>query len=152
MLLTRTTRQGPARQSPPTSSRPGSAVSSVRTIALARDSDRHGDDAQASASPSAASSKGGAAQLANDDDDGAFSSELPLAAARARCSTTGSLSTSASGCVHSCLAVKRPRLINISSSCLAAALLLSTLRRLLSILLLRHLQSFLSAGIDCCSP
>jgi len=82
VLLTRTTRQGPARQSPPTSSRPGSAVSSVRTIALVRDSDRHGDDAQASASPSAASSKGGAAQLANDDDDGAFSSELPLAATR----------------------------------------------------------------------
>ena len=100
MLLTRTTRQGPARQSPPTSYRPGSGISSVRTIALARDSDRHGDDAQASASPAAASSKGGAAQRANDD-DGAFSSELPLAAASARCSTTGSLSTSASGCVQS---------------------------------------------------
>ena len=33
-----------------------------------RDSDRHGDDAQASASPAVASSKGGAAQPANDDD------------------------------------------------------------------------------------
>ena len=32
------------------------------------DSDRHGDDAQASASPAAASSTGGAAQPANDDD------------------------------------------------------------------------------------
>ena len=151
MLLTRTTRQGPARQSPPTSSRPGSAVSSVRTIALARDSDRHGDDAHASASPAAASSTGGAAQPANGN-EGAFSSELPLAAARARCSTSGSFSTSASGCVQSCLAVKRPRLINISSSCLAAALLLSTLRRLLSILLLCHLESFLFAGIDYCIP
>ena len=70
-MLTRTTRQGPARQSPPTSSRPGSAVSSVRTIALARDSDRHSDDAQASASTAAASSKGSAAQHTNDD-DGAF--------------------------------------------------------------------------------
>ena len=99
MLLTRTTRQGPARQSPPTSSRPGSAVSSVRTIALARDSDRHGDDAQASVSPAVASSKGVVAQLVNDD-DGAFSSELPLAAARARCSTTGSLPTSTRGCVQ----------------------------------------------------
>ena len=68
MLLTRTTRQGQARQSPPTSSRPGSSASSVRTIALARDSGRHGDDAQPSASPAAASSKGGAAQPANDDD------------------------------------------------------------------------------------
>ena len=71
MLLTLTTRKGPARQSPPTSSRPGSSASSVKTIALARDSDRHGDDAQASASPAAASSKGGAAQLANDDDGAA---------------------------------------------------------------------------------
>ena len=43
----------------------------MRTIALARDSDRHSDDAQASASPAAASSKGGAAQPANDD-EGAF--------------------------------------------------------------------------------
>ena len=40
----------------------------------------------------------------------------------------------------------------ISSFCLAAALLLSTLRRLLSILLLRHLESFLFAGIDVAFP
>ena len=68
MLPTRTTRKGSARQSPPTSSRPGSSASSVKNIALARDSGRHGDDAQPSASPAAASSKGCAAQLANDDD------------------------------------------------------------------------------------
>ena len=37
-----------------------------RTVSF--ESDRHGDDAQASASPAAASSKGGAAQPANDDD------------------------------------------------------------------------------------
>ena len=40
----------------------------------------------------------------------------------------------------------------ISSFCLAAALLFSTLRRLLSILLLRHLESFLFAGIDVAFP
>ena len=39
-----------------------------------------------------------------------------------------------------------------SSFCLAAALLRSTLRRLLSILLLRHLESFLFAGIDFAFP
>ena len=40
----------------------------------------------------------------------------------------------------------------ISSCCLAAALLLSTLRRLLSILLLRHLEGILFAGIDVAFP
>ena len=49
-------------------------------------------------------------------------------------------------------AVTWPGLINIYSFSLAAALLLSTLRRLLCILLLLHLESFLFAGIDCCIP
>ena len=68
MLPTSTTKKGPARQSPPTSSKPGSPALSVGTIALARDSDRHGENVQASASAAATFSKCGAAQLANNDD------------------------------------------------------------------------------------
>ena len=40
----------------------------------------------------------------------------------------------------------------ISSFCLAAAFLLSTLRKLLRILLLRHLEGLLFAGIDVAFP
>ena len=52
---TRTTRKRPARQSPLTNSKHDWLASSVKNIALIRDSGRHGDYAQVFHSPAAAS-------------------------------------------------------------------------------------------------